>query len=130
MVANSEINVIGNVANHNNYAAIYLEENIGINVSGNTLSNNRQSGIILRNSNNNTIQFNEIEQSDIGIYLAYSYNNEISNNYFSGNNADIMEYLELESLIGVLLMVIVIIASIALPGMIIFKTMRKPRTES
>ena len=58
------------------------------------------------------------------------YNNEISNNYFRGNNADIIEYLEPESLIGALLMVIVIIVSIALPGMIIFKTVRKFNVDS
>ena len=149
--SSSEINVIGNEANHNNYAGIHLEDSIGINisgntanhnnyldwsmgialtssnrtiVSGNTLSDNRQSGIILYNSNNNTIQFNVIKQSDIGIYLAYSYNNEISSNYFGSNNADIIEHIELESLTEVLVIVIGIIAIIALPGMLIFKRIR------
>lgn len=151
LVSSSEIYVIENVANHNNYAGIHLEETIGIIVSGNTanhnnyfdwsmgialtssnhtfvsentLSYNRQSGIILYNSNNNTIQFNVIKQSDIGIYLAYSYNNEISNNYFRGNHDNIIEYIELESLIKDLVIVIGIIAIIALPGMLIYKRIR------
>lgn len=156
LVSSSEINVIGNIVHHNNYAGIHVEESSGINisgntanhnnyfdwsmgivltssnhttVSGNTLSYNRQSGIILYNSNNNTIQFNEIKQSDIGIYLAYSKSNEISNNYFSGNNADIIEYLEPESLVEVLVIVISIITIIALPVMLILKRIRIFKTE-
>lgn len=150
----SGINVIGNDVNNNYYAGIHLEESSDINVSGNTanhnnyfdwsmgitvtscnntivsrnrLSDNRQSGIILYSSVNNTIQFNVIEQSDIGIYLAYCYNNDISYNYFRGNNADIIEYLEPGPTIEVLVIVSGIFAIIALLGMLIFKKLHEDR---
>lgn len=148
VLSSNEINVIGNVANLNNYAGIHLEESIGCKVSENTVNHNNyvfwsmgialtssnhsivsentlgyngQSGIILYNSNDNTIQFNIIQQCYIGIYLSYSNNNEISNNYFKGNNADVIDYTEPESFVELLAIALVITAIIALPVMLIFK---------
>jgi parallel beta-helix repeat protein len=88
ILKNSSTNntIINNTANGNTFNGIELSSSSCNTIASNTASNNCD-GIILENSStNNTITNNTATMNYHGIYLDYSSNNTIYNNYFSNTN--------------------------------------------
>ena len=90
----------------NNDHGIYLSYSDSNSLLGNTVKDNTANGIHLAQSRNNIIEGNFIINNVIGIYLinniryytlfeVKSAGNEISNNFFSGNNQEIQEITNL-----------------------------------
>jgi parallel beta-helix repeat protein len=139
-------NISGNEVNNNVYQGISLWDSNYNFIVENSVYNNGDSGILLFNSDNNyvlgnivslnyhgihlghsddnEIVWNTLNNNDVGIYLYISYNNNVSDNIFSGNSKDIEEFGQYYNpyLPGIVSIVVasIVIALIAI-GVIIIK---------
>jgi len=84
---------LNNTINNNGDHGISLVRSDDNRLLGNNMSFNGQYGVFLEESESNIVNFNTINNHDVGIYLdALSRCNIVLNNSFSGNGANLLDY--------------------------------------